>query len=249
MKGSWSMFSLYKNDNQLMLDATDRIVVGLYTKMRENHCRTVLINGCSSGCGVTTTSINLSIALAEAGWKTVLLDCDMRKNIKYKRISEEGNTGLAEYLKDEAQIGDIIYETNHGLLKYIPSGIADINPVRLQCSSQMEDLISNLRETYDFVIIDTPSISIVPDAEILLPLVDGIVFVVALEETGKTQLNDAKEIIEKYKDNFMGFIVNKTQVKQYKRYIKDFDYFREKRQSKKFNEDIKKVRCKDEKNK
>lgn len=238
------IIDLYRSQNQLMTDAIDRIVVEVYAKKKETNCKSILLTGCSSTCGVTTSAINLSIALAEAGWNTVLIDCDMRKNVKYKKNSSEKIEGLAEYLKEEKDYSDIVHKTNQPLLSYIPSGVADIGPVRLLCSMRMENLTENLKSSFDFVIFDTPSIGVVPDAGILFPMVDGITLVAALEETDKHQVTDAYDKVKNFEESYMGLIVNRTAIKQYKRHIKDFDYFREQRQREKYKEDLKHIKKK-----
>ena len=125
-------------------------------------------------------TIDLAIALSMAGWKTLLVDCDFRKSGVYKKSADTSKIGLADYLANAVDKKDIIYHTNYELLDFIPGGRNVTSPVRLLCSQNMEKLITELKETYDYVIFDFPSITIVPDAQAVLNYVDGIVLVTAL---------------------------------------------------------------------
>ena len=115
-----------------------------------------------------------------------------------------------------------------------------VSAVRLLCSSEMEELIKQFKDEYDYVILDLPSINIVSDADILVPYVDGIVLMTALNQTTKPQLRDAKRKMAKYEDKFYGIIINKVELSQYKKVIKDYDYFRSKNMSKKYEKNLEK---------
>ena len=109
----------------------------------------------------------------------------------------------------------------------------------------MEELIKQFKDEYDYVILDLPSINIVSDADILVPYVDGIVLMTALNQTTKPQLRDAKRKMAKYEDKFYGIIINKVELSQYKKVIKDYDYFRSKNMSKKYEKNLEKKKKQD----
>lgn len=237
-----NIVNFYRMDSQQMNDAIDRIVVEVHNKKRSLNKKVILMSGCGSMAGVTSLSINLAIALSMAGWKTLLIDSDLRKSKKYKRIGKEARIGLSEYLSKTAKKEEIIQKTNYPGFNYISCGSAEISPVRLLCSSEMNTLMSEVQDEYEYVIIDSPSLNIVSDSSILLPVVDGIILVGSLNKMTKHQLEDARRIVSKYKEKYYGLIINQVDDREYRKYIRDYDYFRDKKMEKKHKNDMKKIK-------
>lgn len=234
--------NIYQSEDQIIRDAIDKVIVQVYRKKREKNHKSFLITGCSAGCGTTNIAINMSVALANAGWKTILVDCDIRKGMQYKRLNQEISTGLSDYLL--GRVDGSIYKTNNERLDYIPCGNNEESPVRLLATKEMEVLDKTLKEAYDFVIYDFPSINIVPDAGIILPVVDDAILVAAINETNKDQLALAKSKIKEVEGKYMGVIVNKLELPEYKHYVKDYDYFKTEKLKNKLKTDLKKVKDK-----
>lgn len=243
-----STIDFYQSDNQVMNDAIDRIIIELHARKKKDGSKSILFSGCGSKSGNTTLAINLAIALSMSGWKTLLVDCDLRKGTKFKRLTEYTFLGLSDYLSQKVESQDIISKTNYAMLDYIPSGSINNSPVRLFCSRRMEEFIAEVKEEYDYILFDFPSVNIVSDAAILFPHSDGIVLTAALNQTTKRQLKDAKRKIEEHEQKYYGLIVNQVEMTEYKKYIKDFDYFKEKNLRKRFREHIKQKSKKEKEN-
>lgn len=236
--------NIYQSDNQIVRDAIDKVIVQVYQKKREKNHTSFLITGCSAGCGTTYIAINMAVALANAGWKTVLVDCDIRKGMSYKRLNQEVKCGLSDYLLN--RIESPVFDTNNERLYYIPCGNNAGSPVRLLCTKEMELLAEELAEEFDFVIYDFPSIGIVPDAEIMMSEVDDVILVAAVDETTKQQLDAAKNKVKTYEGKYLGTILNKLELADYKHYVRNYDYFRKDNLRKKYAQDIKEIRKNDE---
>jgi len=241
-----AIINLYCSDSQMMNDSIDRILVELYIYKKKYGSKSLLMSGCGSRSGSTTIAINLAMALSMSGWKTLLVDCDLRKGIKIKRLNQKTDMGLSNYLSSEIDKEKVIYKTNQEFLEYIPSGTISNSPVHLFCSSKMEEFMKELKEEYEYIIFDFPSLNIVSDANILFPYVDGIALVAALNQTTKRQIIDAKRRVEAYKNKYYGLIVNQVQISQYKKYMKDYDYFGQQNLSKSYlaniNKKIKRIK-------
>lgn len=167
-----------------------------------------------------------------AGWNTLLIDSDLRKGNRYKRLGQRAKTGMSDYLEGLVAEEKILYRTNHQNLRYIPCGASGVSAVRLLCSERMRGLIKRMRWEYDFIILDTPAVTVAPDATVLFPYVDGIALVAALDRTNRKQLALAKRAADKFSDKYYGLIVNCVDKKQYARAIPQYDYFAEKRLNK-----------------
>lgn len=220
------IISLYQSEDRVMNDAIDRIVIKLYSYKEKPGKSSILLTGCGPGNGTTSVAINLAVALAGAGWKTLLTDADMRKGIKYKRLNAN-TAGLSDYLEDTADINSIICPTNQPNLHYVMCGPPKENTVRLLCSDRMQRFVKSAQNAYEFVVFDCPSITIVPDAAVLLPAVDCAALVLSLGVTAKKQLAQAKAEVSKYADKYAGIIVNRVDMRQYARAFPRYDYFEE----------------------
>lgn len=221
--------NLYQVNNQVLNDAIDKIVVKFHSMNKSEGVKTFLFTGVGANCGTTTVGLNIAISLAEAGWKTVFVDCDLRKEQKYKRIGKEATNTLAKYLSGECSRGEeIINNTSVDNLDYIVAGDKNDKAVRLLCNVNMEKLLSSLKETYDFVIVDTPSISVAKDAEILIPNMDKYLFVSCMNMSTKKQLFDVRLELSDYENKYAGIIINNLEMMQYKSIIKDYNHFSDK---------------------
>ena len=222
---------LYSNTSQVMNDAIDRIVVEIHNKRKnEEGAQKILLTGCGPQCGSTSVCIGLGISFAEAKWKTLIIDCDIRKTANYKKLNENTGKGLSDFLLGESpdrkqDFVEIIYPTNFESLFYIPCGKYAASPARLFCSGMMKKLLQYVNENYDYVIFDFPSIAVAPDAQILFGDVDGIILLSALEGVTKRQIRDAKHKVQPFADKYYGMIINKIDMSLYKRYIKRYDYY------------------------
>lgn len=222
---------LYENKNQLVTDAIDKIVVEIFNKQDNGEkAQTIVLTGCSPLVGTTSTCIGLGIAIATTQRKTLLIDCDVRKALKYKKLNEQTSKGLANYLlqdntQEKLDLDDVIYNTNIENLSYIPCGDYTESSTRILCSTRMEKLIEQVEAEYDYVIFDFPSLAVVPDAQILFQAADGIILMAALGETRKQQIKEAKLKVAPYVDKYFGMIINKVQLDLYRKSVRDYDYY------------------------
>lgn len=220
---------IYRNRDYKLNDAFDQTVMNIHILREKKGYKTLTICGCEPGDGATTVAINLAAALASSGWKTVLVDGDMRKKNMFKRLNEETTLGLSNYLNEQATINEVIYETTTDMLSYIPCGDLINNPVRLLCSNKMDDVKKELEERFDYVIYDMPAMNTAMDANVVAVKSDACILVVASGETSKKGLTIAANTLMQEEANLIGVIVNKTEMGEYKRYRKDFDYFKKER--------------------
>lgn len=224
---------IYKSDNYILNDAFDQSVMSLHILRKQNGYKSFVICGCEAGDGATTVAINLAAGLASSGWRTVLIDGDMRKKNRYKRLNENAGNGLSDYLMNKTSLDKVVYETTTENLFYIPCGELIDNPVRLLCSSKMTEAKDELAKTYDFIIYDMPAVNAAMDAEVLAVNVDATILVSSIGETSKKGLVEAANSLMEVKANLIGTIINKIDMDQYTSYNKDYDYFQNEKYIKK----------------
>lgn len=217
---------LYRNDNKVMIDAFDRLVINIFMEKEKHQNKSFLICGCDAGAGSTSIAIELAISLSVSGWKTILVDTDLRKESKYKRLNQKTKAGLSDYVNLNQTKEMIINSTNWKGLDYISCGNDNSEtPVKILCSQKIRELQEELSKEYDFVIYDAPALNSAMDATIVAVGVDCTYLVVASEQTSFQNLTIAKEQLEGVEANLSGIIVNKVSEREYRRYVNDYNYF------------------------
>jgi capsular exopolysaccharide synthesis family protein len=121
--------------------------------------------------------------------------------------------GLIDYLSHKVKLEDIIRKTQNNNLSYITSGSIPSNPAEVLESKLMKNFLQEIKDFFDFIIIDSPPIVAVIDAEILSKLVDGTILVISSEKTENRLMSDAVERIKRNKVNFLGTVLNNFQYK------------------------------------
>ncbi len=160
----------------------------------------IMITSTESGDGKTYLSSNLATLYALTGKKTVLLDLDIRKPNLHTKLGLEKSVGLSNYLADSCELEEIIDKNTPFGFDFIRAGAIAPNPGELIHSDKLVALIAKLREEYEFIIMDTSPIGLVPDAYALLDQVDVCLFVIRCMETNKRfckeTLTQLKEVVE-----------------------------------------------------
>ncbi len=147
--------------------------------------------------GKTYNAINLGITLAESGKKTLIIDGDLRKPSLAKGIKKVQERGLINYLRsDMVSIKDIIYPHEElDTLKFIPTSTVSGNVHQMLSGPRMKSLFQDLRERYDYIILDTPPVGLVSDYVLLSDMIDINLFVLRRNIAKISFLNDFKELI------------------------------------------------------
>jgi len=217
---------IYRSKNEIFTNAFNSIVAKVCLKHEQEKFKTFLLTGCEPKVGTTTIATELAIALSIAGWKTLLLDCDMRKMVKYKRLGDQVKAGLVDYVKGNASLEEITYHTNWKMLDYISSGdIDEDDTLKVIYSNDFGKLFDKLKREYDYVIMDSPSVNSSVDPMILSVKADASIIVCSLDGRNSKYLTKARESLEEDGANIIGVIQNKVEEENYKKYTKDYDYF------------------------
>ena len=216
---------IYENKNQVMADALERVVMELYMKKEQDQCKMITFCGSEPGVGTTSIAIDVAIFMAKSGWKTLLVDADLHKSIEYKTLSSKSTFGLADYLEGRCPIDRNTMTTNEENLFFLPSGVAYGRPLPLFCSEQLNHLLEQLNQEYEYVIFDAPAINSSTDTCVLASKVDGTVLITAYGISSTNILKSNLEIIHKYNINLLGVILNRSDRELYRSYTRDYDYF------------------------
>ncbi|WP_338432732.1 CpsD/CapB family tyrosine-protein kinase [Clostridium tyrobutyricum] len=181
----------------------------------DNEVQTIMITSSGPGEGKSTTASNLAIVMAESGAKTIIIDCDQRNPILHKKFLVSNRTGLSDVLAGKAEFQDAVINTgiDNLNLDLLTSGTKPPNPSGLLASRRMKTFIEDLKEKYRYIIIDTPPVIAVTDAQIVSTYVDGCILVVASSQADRDAALKAKRLLEKVNANILGTVLNKVEAK------------------------------------
>jgi capsular exopolysaccharide synthesis family protein len=121
--------------------------------------------------------VNLTASFAQANKKSVIVDCDLRKPRVHRIFNDNETPGFLDYLFGKLSYENIIRKTEIRNLDFIPAGTIPPNPSEIMGSRAMKALLQKLKEDYDVVVIDSPPVMAVSDAEILAQFVDAILHI------------------------------------------------------------------------
>jgi polysaccharide biosynthesis transport protein len=159
--------------------------------------------------GKTTTSINTAIVLAQKGVRVLLVDADLRRPSVHKTLGMGPRSGLSNVLTGSATVQQTI--TTSPILPNLlimPAGTPPPNPAELLASSNMRDLIAELRQQFDHIVIDTPPTLSVTDAVVLSPRADATILVIRSGHTTKQALRRARDILTQVNAHVAGVLLN-----------------------------------------
>ena len=166
---------------------------------------TVMVTGDVQAIGKTFNSINIASIYALYGKKTVLLGFDMRKPKLFQEFGLSNNIGLSSFLGNKEPLDAIIQPSGKiPTLDIITSGPIPPNPSELIASTKCDELFAQLKERYDYIVIDTPPIGLVTDALLLMRHSDANLFIV---RQGVTNKNAFASIIKDLDDRDMKFCI------------------------------------------
>lgn len=140
--------------------------------------KTVLLTSAGPGEGKSTTAVNLAIAFAQQGQRTLILDADLRRATIDRLFDIPPGHGLTEVLVGRARLDEVTHATDIAHLSIVPSGSVPPNPSELLGSSALRAILDEARARYDMVIIDSPPVLAVTDPAVLASMVDGTIVVV-----------------------------------------------------------------------
>ena len=197
-----------------------------FARNKEKKIKTLLVTSTMPSEGKSTVAINLAEIFAQGGKKTLLIDCDLRKPAVHKVFNAEKIPGLTDCLGDLIDYKKIILNSFSNNLYIITSGSYTQNPAEVLDSEQMASFIERLKGEYDFIVIDSPPLLAVTDAEILAGLTDASILVAASGSANREMIKKAVRILEGDKWNFMGVVLNKFKFDiGYGYYYKNYYYY------------------------
>jgi protein-tyrosine kinase len=208
--------------SETILDASDEEAYKtLRTNIRfcsaVNEIKTITVTSCIPKEGKSTTAINLSMSMANAGLKTMLVDTDLRIPTIGKTFGFSNGVGITDYITGEASLNEVIYKTNLENFYVIPCGTIPPNPAELLGTEKFSDFIEIVKSDYllavkgqlDVIIFDSPPLGNVIDSAILSAQTDGVILVIRPKSANYKLADKVKTQLLKANANILGVVLNR----------------------------------------
>lgn len=179
----------------------------------EKPPRKILITSSVPGEGKTVTSVNLAVAIAQSGYKVLLIDADLRKPRIHKVFAFDNSKGLSTYLAG-ASGADILKDSPVAGLSIITSGPVPPNPSELLSSKKMTEILDIYTEMHDFIICDSPPVLTVTDSLILSKLLDGTILVTRADVTTYENAKKCIKSLASVNAHMLGIGINAVDIKK-----------------------------------
>lgn len=178
---------------------------------RVEGCKVIAVSSSQAGEGKTTNSVNLAISFSQLGKKVLLIDADLRRPSIAKKLKIENNDGLSGILAGFSSADRAIVNINP-TFSVLPSGAIPPNPSELLASPEFETLISSVRASYDYIIIDTAPAGIVSDALSVAHLGEGLLLVVKAKSTTYHDFEKVVDSLKLANITLLGVVLNGSEV-------------------------------------
>lgn len=190
--------------------------------------KTITVTSYKPNEGKSTTSINLGISMAKTGLNVLYVDADLRKPLHFKFLTNQNLNGLTNYLRGQADLEDIINQTDLNGFHFVNCGININNPDELFTSERFQSFLAEIEPLYDMIILDTPPLGSVIDGALIATQTDGTILV--MESNGVKCKNALmmKDQLLKANANIIGVVLNKINKNEYKNYYGSYDYYTKK---------------------
>jgi succinoglycan biosynthesis transport protein ExoP len=177
----------------------------------ERDVKELVVTSAEQGEGKSRTAANLAVVLAQAGYKTLLIDADFRRPSQHRIFGRLHNIGLSNLIVQDATEEETITTIQDvPSLWLLSSGPVPPNPSELLGSGRMRSLLAQMQSAFNYVILDTPPINAVTDAPILAAFANGTILVVEPGRTTFPALGRAKQMLDRVGARTLGVVINKV---------------------------------------
>lgn len=179
--------------------------------MVDSMLKTILVTSAGPASGKSVVSANLAAIFASEDKRVLLVDADLRKPTVHKAFKLRNTDGLTSLLTNrEASVSDMVYHTHTEGLYVLTSGAIPPNPAELLASKRMDEVVEEMKESFDLIIFDMPPVLAVTDAQVMASKTDGAIFVIPKGRVSKEEVQNSRKLLENVNANMIGAILNRV---------------------------------------
>ncbi|WP_410833910.1 polysaccharide biosynthesis tyrosine autokinase [Paraburkholderia sp. SIMBA_030] len=194
--------------DDIPLETLRDIYATLQRQIQDADNNVLVVTGATPGTGKSFVSSNLAVINAQAGKRVLLIDGDMRRGQLAAILKQTGAGGLAEVLAGQINVDHVIRNTDVYGLSFIAAGRFPRNPSQLLSTPRMQRLLDRLGTLYDLIIIDTPPVLAVSDANLIASVAGSTVLVVRPNAQSERELEETAQRLDRAGARLVGMIFN-----------------------------------------
>jgi capsular exopolysaccharide synthesis family protein len=177
-------------------------------QQEKSDLKSILITSAVTAEGKSTISACLSITAARKGYKTLLIDCDLRRPSLHRLFGVERENGMAEVIAEGLPVKSLIKKSELENLDIVSAGKATANPSELFDSRAIGAMVAELKFYYDYAFVDAPPVIPVSDPMLLAQELDGVILVIKAGSTPREVVERAVEIMKTNSTRVLGVVLN-----------------------------------------
>ncbi len=207
--GEGSEFIIAKKSDSVASEAFRALRTRIRYSRFDKENKVILITSSAPGEGKSLVSVNLAGSFAQVNKRTVIVDCDLRKPRIHTIFNQKRYPGFTDYFVGKVSYEEIVRHSDIENLDFITAGTIPPNPSEILDSRGMRSFLKKLRNEYDMIILDSPPLVTVTDAEILSRIVDESILVVSANQTDIDLMEKAVYLLKRDgRDSFIGVLLN-----------------------------------------
>jgi len=223
-KGRQAMPVVQADPHSIGAEAFRNLRASLNLQPRARAATTLLVTSTAPGEGKSLVAANLSIAFASNNERTLLIDADMYHPVQHQLFNAPFEKGLSLFLADSAPLEEIVHKTDIANPDVITGGDNPDNPAELLGSSRLLGLLQEAREQYHRIVIDSPPVTGVSDPLVLLPLVQGVIFVVGFGKIRREIVTRTMQRLRECEAPLLGIVLNNIDLQSHAHYYYPYRY-------------------------
>ncbi len=193
----------------------------LLARAGNRRAHTVLVTSALANEGKTSTAASLARIFASGGYRTIIVDADMRNPSIHEALGADRHPGLSDMLMGRAAFQHVIRQDPGSYAHVLQAGTPVPNPTAALASSQLIWVLNALQQTYDYVIIDSPAATSAADAQILAKLADVTILIVKWSSTSRGIVTRVMKLLQAASNRRVGVLLTRVNLKRYRRYGAD----------------------------
>ena len=191
-------------------ESVEKLAARVEYHMCKHRQKVLMVTSIAENEGKTTVAANMAIALAEKGYRVLIVDMDLRKPAVYKIFQQDitKDAGLGKALNEPEQLEDILKFDKKNQIYLLLNRNSYSDSQEMLSSERMQRLVQQCREKMDYVIVDTPPAVVSSDAELICALADASMLVVRQDWVDIRDINDGMDVLKQGKGEFIGYMLN-----------------------------------------
>lgn len=211
------MFIVEKKPKSVAAEAYRSLRTNIQYSSFDKEYKTIVVTSSNPGEGKSITAGNLALTLAEGEAKVLLVDCDMRKPSVHKNFKVTNTHGLSDVLLQKQKVMDVAHNYK-GNLYIVTAGKIPPNPAEMLASKSMTLFLEEMKNHFDYIVLDTPPVHAVADPQILSTKADGTLFVVRAGVTKKDDVQSSISTLKKVNADIIGTVLHAVENSKNKYY-------------------------------